>query len=309
MPQTITSQPSRHLAPRPLRQAAAKSPARLAAWMAAALCAVFGATTASAAVVFDPQHAGSFQTGSGADATFYQINSDWHGSSVLWDEATQSYGSGVAIGSLPWGTGLWGRADWDTIQATGGGAGAAGAPTILNSWSGLASHINYGNALYNSSYSGEWGAATLLPFFGADATPQENWTAHFSGYIRITDAGNYNFSVLNDDGFFLRLVGAGGSTLEIGRDFLNARDRDGFAEDLQLSEGVYGFELGMWNRLEAGVVDLRWTRPGETDWTLVPTDHLLPVNAIPEPGSLAMLLAGLAILVPLSRRRLGSHRA
>ena len=69
----------------------------------------------AAAVTLAPQYTGSFGSGSGAAAAFYQIDSAWHGSTVLWDEASGSYGSGVPIGTLPWGTGLWGRADFDIV--------------------------------------------------------------------------------------------------------------------------------------------------------------------------------------------------
>ena len=261
------------------------------------------ATPASAATVsLAPLYAGQYAAGGGAAATFLQINSDWKGSTVLWDESTKSYGSGVAIGSLGWGTGLWGLADWQTIQQTAQVPGGAGAPTI-----------NFGNAWYNDAYSSTWGQASLLPFFQpsdplssfADKNAntylkQENWTAHFNGYIRVTDAGLYNFSVLNDDGFFLNLRGAGGTTLDIGRDFLNPRERNGFAYDLELSPGLYGFDLGMWNRLEAGVVDLRWKQPG-TEWTLVPTTHL--VNKIPEPGTTLLLASAFLAAFGTPRRR------
>ena len=266
--------------------------------------ALLAAAPATAATVLSPLYAGQFAAGEGANASFYQINSDWHGSSVLWNEPTLSYGSGEPIGSIGWGTGLWGLADWQTIQNTAQGQGGADAPTIIHQWTGIAPTINFGNVVYNSDYSGTWGAASLLPFFDSAGLPseQENWTAHFDGYIRVTEAGSYNFSVLNDDGFFLSLIGGGGTTLDIGRDFLNSRDRNGFADDLELSPGLYGFDLGMWNRLEAGVVDLRWMLPGAKGWTLVPTTNL--VNKIPEPGTtLLFATACLAAFGMLRRRR------
>ncbi len=277
---------------------------------------LLAAGPASAAVVFAPQYAGSFAAGQGADATFLQIDSRWHASSVLWNENLRQFGSGAPIGSFAWGTGLWGRADWATTQQAaaggGGGEGSSGSgPTITNRWSGTVGSINFANGLYNSAYSATWGPAALLPFFdpAMPVSAQQNWTSAFSGYIRITDAGNYNFSVLNDDGFFLRLIGAGGSTQDIGRDFLNPRERNGFAEDLGLSEGLYGFELGMWNREEAGVVDLRWSRNGGDDWTLVPVTNLVRANAIPEPGALALGALALGGVAVWSRRRRSRARA
>jgi len=264
------------------------------------LAAVAFTSASQAAVVLAPQHGGSFATGTGASATFLQIRGSWQGSTVLWDEDSRSFGTGEPIGSFAWGTGLWGRADFDAVQEAYLTSGCAGF--VTNCWTGLAPVINFGNRTYNAAYDASWGSAQPLP----DPIGEENWTAHFTGFIRIAEAGEYNFSVLNDDGFFLRLIGAGGASLDIGRDFLNPRDRNGFDENLQLSPGLYGFELGMWNRLEAGVVDLRWLRPGSDAWTLVPTEHLLPAGSVPAPGTLALAGATLALLGATRRRRLAS---
>lgn len=258
--------------------------------------AALAASPARAGVVqLAPQYAGRFAAGTGADATFLQVDSQWHGSTVVWKDPNP-------IGTYSWGNGLWGRADWLATQQAGQGLGG---PPIVNSWSGTVSSINFGNAIYNNLYSGTWGPAAQVPFF--PATPvdakQENWTSSFSGFIRITEADEYNFGVLNDDGFFFRLIGAGGQALEIGRDFLNPRERNGFGDDLDLGVGLYGFELGMWNREEAGVVDLRWNRGGGEDWTLVPVTNLLGRNQIPEPGSLPLLLLAGAGLWIARRRR------
>lgn len=281
---------------------------RHARWhTAGALAWLVGASAPALAidVQFLPQVAGQFADGQGADATFLQIDGAWHGSQVLWDEAAKVYGTGVPVGSQSWGTGIWGQVDWQAVQQAASAPGTDGAPAITRRWTGLASTVNFGNALYNTQYAGTWGTATLAPIFQADgSTPdQDNWTASLTGYIRVTEAGRYNFSVLNDDGFFFQLTGAAGARQSIGRDFLNARDRTGFSDNLLLSPGLYGFDLGMWNREEAGVVDLRWMTPDTTTWALVPTSNLLSTSAVPEPASGLLGLAGLAALWAWRRRQ------
>ena len=276
---------------------------------------------ATAAYVLAPQYAGSHEAGIGADAEFHRIANDWSGSAVLWDEANRRYGSGVPIGTLPWGTGLWGQVDWAAVQQAAAGEASAASGALLQSFAGVLPTINHANSRYLECYSATWGPAALVPFF-APAAPlgncdnaeagdpaQQNWTAHYTGYIRITDPGEYNFSVLHDDGFFFRLIGADGAEASIGRDFLNPRDRVGFGDNFLLEEGLYGFELGAWNRLGAGVVDLRWASGCsgsiETcDWPLVPVENLVSSSQVPEPPTLALVLGAAAFGMAQARRRM-----
>jgi hypothetical protein len=264
---------------------------------------VLALSTLSGAVQADPialapTLAGQYQAGHGVDARFLKIDDAWRQSSVLWDEANGVFGSGVPISTYAWGTGLWGIADWQTANLS---------PTpdmIQGSWSGRVAQIAWSDDLYNDLYGANWGTVDLAPLFSGPSS-QDNWTSSFGGYIRITEAGLYNFSVLHDDGFFFKLHGASGSTLEISNDFLNPRDRLGFASELLLSAGLYSFELGAYDRLEAGVVELTWSRNGEA-WTRVPTEHLVAydaVMAVPEPGSWGLMVIGLLAMGAQAARR------
>ena len=264
-------------------------------------CLVTVAAATAAPIRLDPLLAASTATQGGADARFLQIANDWSGSTVLWNEVAREYGSGSPIGATSWGTGLWGIEDFRSVLS-------GGVPAIAG-WSGRVGTINFGDGCYNQSWSGGWGGAELAPMFGggvgcadgdadpAQANAEDNWISWFTGYIRVTDPDDdYNFSVLYDDGFFFNLYGAGGERHSIGMDYLNPRDRLGFADDFALSEGLYYFELGAYDRLEAGVVDLRWSRGGE--WNLVKPEHLANV---PEPGTVGLLAAALAALVMMRR--------
>lgn len=290
-----------------LRSSPARRTLRLAA-LAGACSALWAPPVFADPVTFNPLYTGNVATQPGAQADFRRIDNAWHGSQVLWTEPTQpgqagQYGTGTAIGGFGWGSGLWGRADWQQVMS--------GQAPAVQQWGGVVNQINYGNARYNECYAGTWGAANLGPLFDntvtgttcadaeAGAADQMNWTTAFNGFIRITEAGLYNFSVLFDDGFFFRLIGENGSALDIGRDFLNPRDRLGFEDDLLLQEGLYGFELGAWSRLGAGVVDLRWSRDNG-DWELVPVDNL--AHRVPEPTLPALLALALAAAAVARRK-------
>jgi hypothetical protein len=275
----------------------------IAIWCRVALMAALaGASLTSLAgpLVLAPERAGQYNPGTGVDAVFLKVHDDWRQSSVLWNEGTGEFGSGVPVSRYGWGTGLWGLADWQTAHHSP----SPGMIEFL--WSGRVSQIAFGDDKYNAVHGAKWGTVDLAPLFGA-GTPdsQDNWTSSFGGFIRITDAGLYNFSVLHDDGFFFRLRGADALRLEISNDFLNARDALGFDTDLLLDVGLYFFEMGAYERLEAGVVELSWSRDGGA-WSRVPTRHLVAtgdVAPVPEPGSWALLTGGLAVMALLSLGR------
>lgn len=271
---------------------------RLAGSLIATLAVVGGA--AHADVVLAPELAGAYAAGQGVDGEFLKVSDAWHESSVLWNESSQSFGSGVAIGTYSWGSGLWGLADLHT---------AYNSPTpgmIESNWTGRASPISYGDAEYNSLYGPTWGEVAMAPLFAPSgpSAGQDNWTARFGGYIRITEAGTYNFSVLHDDGFYFNLGGAS-DTLSLENDFLNPRERLGFDSNLQLAEGLYSFELGAYDRIEAGVVELSWSRDGST-WSVVPIENLVnpgEVMPVPEPSTWALMFGGLFAVGSITKRR------
>jgi PA14 domain len=272
---------------------------------AALAFAVSAATIAQAAVILNPALPGEYAEGTGVNATFIRIDGSWTGSSVYWNENAQKFknnhpGNGFQpVGSFNWGTGIWGLADWVAINTDGS------VPFVVR-WSGPVSTIDHADSEYaTSGYASTWGAIGALPtgLFGSNE-PQDNWTSHYTGYLRITDPGAYNFGVLYDDGFFLRIWGADGSMVEISSDFLSPRERFGFADDLLLATGLYRFELGAYDRLEVGAVNLAWFQDGH--WVTVPTEHLVtdPVP-IPTPATAALLLAALGALavVRIKRKR------
>lgn len=261
------------------------------------------------ALPLQPTLAGAWAAGTGARAEFRAIDGNSQVSSGYWKEDPEN-GTGTyspislpgyaPISSFDWGTGLWGLGDWQSVQS--------GEIESIATWSGIVARIDQANGKYRSVYGDSWGPVSSLSdvFRVEEDWTEENWTARYTGYLRITEAGEYNFGVLADDGFFLRICGVGEDCLEISADFLAPRNRFGFDENLLLTEGLYRFELGAYNRLEAGVVQLAWWHGGNTEYEVVPTEHLVvDPTRIPLPGSLALIALG-GIGIGASRRR--SHR-
>lgn len=273
---------------------------------AAVLFAIAAVRATAAPLPLAPLLPGAYAPGTGVDATFLKVADGWHGSSVLWNSVTGQYGSGQEIGSYGWGTGLWGLADWRTAHD------AAPSGMVEAAWSGRVATIAFGDEDYNARYAAEWGAVALAPLFaGGAVSSQDNWTARIGGYLRIAEAGVYNFSVLHDDGFYFTIEGAAGQALGLVHDHLNPRDRLGFDTDLQLDPGLYRFELGAFDRLETGVVQLDWSSDGSR-WTPVPTSALVATpsaNLVPEPASAALAAAALLAMAGLGRPAAATNRS
>lgn len=235
------------------------------------------AGVASSAAVLSPQFAGKFGVGNGANSSWRQIVPDWRG---------------ATFGSEVWGTGIWGLQDANAVAGL-----SASDSSIVKTFSGRVAKVGFGNELYDSQWAATWGAQPLAPLFAPGDSYQENWIARFSGFIYIPTAGDYNLSVLSDDGFRLDIFGASSMTLAAELDGLNPRTRTAFDEPLQLSEGLYGFQLLSYNRLEVGVVDLSWFRPDGKDWETIPTPNLFTdPTRVSAPSTLLLGSLGVALL-------------
>jgi hypothetical protein len=237
------------------------------------LSLLLGLTAPAHALPLTPQYDGLYQNGDGANSYWMQVIGDWRG----------------LHGDQSWGTGIWGLGDHAQAMRL-----ADNDPFVMQTLTARVDQINFADQRFIDEWGTSWSTPLLAPIFTSTSDQnQDNWASSFWGYIAITTPGAYNFGVLFDDGFRFSLYGAGGNSQSILRDGLNPRDRLGFSEDLQLTTGLYGFQLDAYERLEAGAVQLAWFTPGANDWALVPQAHLF-ANPIPEPSVPMLLLAGLA---------------
>ena len=251
-----------------------------------ALALLLALSAPAQALVLAPQYEGVFLDGDGANSRWVQVRSNWRGG-IHGDET--------------WGTGIWGLADHAEVMAL-----STDHRKVLRTLETRVAQIDFADRRFINRWGATWGTPELAPLFsgtGPTRGGQDNWASSFWGYLAIPTAGEYNFGVLFDDGFRFTLMGADGAG-KILMDGLNPRDRLGFAENLSLLPGLYGFQLDAYERLEAGVVQLGWYTPGASDWAVVPTSQLytapprpsLAANAIPEPAVPMLMLAGLAAL-------------
>lgn len=241
---------------------------------AMSLLAVVGVS--AHAVPLAPQYAGTFTNGDGANSQWVQVSEDWRG---------------PTNGAEPWGTGIWSLADQAAAMNQN-----SGTTDVVKTLRTRVDQINFADQEFNTTGQSKWGTLPLAPVFtGATGEYQDNWASRFTGYVAITTPGDYNLGVLYDDGFRFSLTGAGGQTLSLMNDGLNFPDRMGFAENLQLSNGLYAFQLDAYERLEAGVVQLAWLTPGAPAWSVIPRENLF-TTPVPEPGVSLLMLAGLGLV-------------
>lgn len=235
-----------------------------------------GLTSAAQAISLAPQYQGVYQNGDGANSRWVQVQDDWQG---------------PTNGSETWGTGIWGLADQATVLGLN-----AGDPGVTKALDTRVDQINFADQEFNATGQTKWGTTPLAPIFSQAAGEyQDNWAARFTGYISITTPGDYNLGVLYDDGFRFSLTGAGGQTVSLVKDELNFPDRLGFEENLQLSNGLYAFQLDSYERLEAGVTQLSWLTPASSEWNVIPEENLF-TTPVPEPAESLMMLAGLGLV-------------
>ncbi len=230
---------------------------------------------AAQAVALSPQYAGVYLHGDGANSQWVQVTESWRG---------------AIYGSESWGTGIWGLADQNTVMGL-----HTGNPSVIQTLSRRVDQINFSDQVFLNTGSEKWGAPPLAPIFNnAPGENQENWASRFTGYLSVTSPGDYNLGVLFDDGFRLSLMGADGHSVSMQKDGLNPPNRLAFDDNLQLSAGLYGFQLDAYERLEAGVVQFAWWTPG-AGLAIVPKDNLF-TSPVPEPATPLLMLAGLAII-------------
>lgn len=262
--------------------------------------AVFASATAEASPILDPYAFRNTSTGDGLNSRWVQTADDWRFSDYVYN--------GERIGDTSWGSGFWAVSDIATAMALN-----AGDPNLVAGAQGITRDLSFANNLYNDG----WGQGTgwdkdhvrpLAPVV-ADSGQETNYAATFTGYIYIPQAGVYDFGIFVDDAFTLSLVGGNGS-LVVGREtFIGSSGRDFYTlsgsvgGSIELAAGFYGIELDYFNRLEAGVLELGWWQPGQTEWTPISGDLLYSALPVPEPSSaLLLLIAGGALVVNRRRR-------
>jgi len=264
----------------------------------------------SAPLELIPVSTAPYVTGGGLSATWSQVRDDYRFSQQMWTEAGSDP---AAIGTFGWGTGIWGTVDIAHVQSLPNDSAA------LIGRVNDTSAVNFANLTYNMLIGdgalGHWEYDRQRPLapIVQQTGSQTNYAASFAGFLYIPEAGTYDFSLFVDDGFVFSLMGANGM-LGMERETLagSANGRDLFAlsasngnTTVMMGSGYYGIEIDYFNRLEAGVIDLALWGPQDQGWRSISTDWLfteLPRNAIPEPGTLALVLLAFTALRRQARK-------
>ncbi|MEN6521843.1 MAG: PA14 domain-containing protein [Armatimonadota bacterium] len=121
----------------------------------------------------------------------------------------------------------------------------------------------------------DWGRKAPDPSMVTDETTENgsDYGVIWNGYIKCEKAGAYQFKAVYDDGFRL-WVSDDSSNMQM--------VIDGWYTGPLSSEGQITLEGSKWYKLEAqyfadqdrSYIQLYWLPPGETEWSIVPTDAL-----------------------------------
>ncbi len=275
--------------------------------MTRAALAVVGGGFAVPALAYslDPLVAGPVAGSHGVDSQWVQVNMNWPG----YNDPNKGI---IDLARANQALSQFAGVDPSSPQAVDAG--------LWNTYSGVVGQVNFANADFNSTvwnvngssvvWGQIYGTRPLAPVFAGspDSSYQNNFVGRFNGRLYIPYSGEWNLGVLVDDGFTFTLQGANNASLTMLRDGEAPPNLISYASNLDLAQGVYGFSMTGYNHLQAGVLSLEWWSRANPTWQTVSAANLFTsVSPVPEPGTAALLLAGLG-LVGLAAVRRGSKR-
>jgi len=123
----------------------------------------------------------------------------------------------------------------------------------------------------------------------------ELYTVTWSGYLLTPEAGTYQFRTVSDDGAQVFIDG---------QTVVNSPGLQWFGEGLgsaTLTAGAHALDVRFYENYTYDGIILQWKKPGDADWSIVPSSSL--VTSVPEPVSGAMALVGLVVAGAAVRRR------
>lgn len=200
------------------------------------------------------------------------------------------------------------KASWMTALALS-------ASMMGSAWADLSAHVYNG---WGFDSSGNISTAGLTPL-GSFIDPQidhwdgsftykwnslgedESYTVTWAGYLLAPTAGEYQFRTVSDDGVQVFIDGA--------RVIHNTAEQwFGAAQgSATLTAGAHALDVRFYEAYTYDGIIFQWMKPGDTDWSIVPASAL--VTAVPEPESLVLALAGLAVAGAMTRSRKGRPQA